>query len=53
MREYFKNIKWSEELPNMDVNSSYERWLSLYHKGCTKYIPVVKVSSFQRINGAI
>jgi hypothetical protein len=53
MREYFKNIDWSEELQNMEVNSSYERWFSLYHEGCRKYIPVVKVSSFQRINGAI
>ena len=34
MSEYFENINWCREFQNMDANSSYERWLAMYHDGC-------------------
>ena len=38
MGKYFKTINWSREFQNMDVNSCYEKWLSLYHEGSKKLL---------------
>ena len=35
------------------MNSCYEKWLSLCHDGCKKFIPVIRLSNNQRYNGAI
>jgi hypothetical protein len=45
MSKYFENINWKREFQNMDVNSSYERWLSMYHEGCRKFIPVIRLTN--------
>ena len=53
IREYFESLNWSREYHNRDVNSCYEKWLSLCHDGCKKFIPVIRLSNNQRYNGAI
>jgi hypothetical protein len=53
MSEYFENINWCSEFQNMDANSSYERLLAMYHDGCRKFIPIIRLTNNQIKNGAI
>jgi hypothetical protein len=49
MNEYFSKINWDHEFSNLNVNETYNKWLSIYHDACSKFVPKLKQHENKRI----
>jgi hypothetical protein len=48
LSEYFSSFNWEKEFQDLDANECYKKWLKVYHLGCDKLIPRLKLKYYKK-----
>ncbi|XP_065654666.1 uncharacterized protein LOC136081289 [Hydra vulgaris] len=54
LSKYFTSFNWENEFKDLNASQAYKKWLSIYHTGCGKFIPIISYdTSIQDLNKLI
>jgi hypothetical protein len=46
---FFAEINWENEFSNMNADECYNKWLSIYNEGCSRFIPTVQYEQQNKV----
>ncbi|XP_065658620.1 uncharacterized protein LOC136083141 [Hydra vulgaris] len=48
LSKYFTSFNWENEFKDLNASQAYKKWLSIYHTGCGKFIPIISYDTSKK-----